>query len=276
MNRIAICTLTAFLLISCGDSTEKKAYAYIDAAAEAMEHGRYNEAKLKLDSIRILFPDALSARKAAIGLSQQAELAEQRRSILFQDSLLAIYEARLEQIRRSFVFEKDTMYMDKGIYTVSSQALEKNIGRNYLRGQVDEDGRMNLISNYTGTSFIHHKSVRVAAGDLYIDSPVSEDVYEFKDLGVCYEKCNFVAGNDGGLCAFIAMHRDEPMSVTLNGSRTIKGALSASDRKAIADLYDLSVLLSTIRQCHDVRDESERRIRFVKKNMEKSGTDTSD
>ena len=97
----------------------------------------------------------------------------------------------------------------------------------------------------------------MAAGELYVDSPVSDDVYEFKDLGVCYEKCNFVSGNDGGLCAFIAMHRDEPLTVTLNGERKVKGVISASDRRAIADLYDLSILLSSMRQCRDVRAESE-------------------
>ena len=63
-------------LFSCSN-VEKKAGEKLQAAREAFERGDYSEAKIQIDSIKILYPKAFETRREGIGLMQQVELKEQ-------------------------------------------------------------------------------------------------------------------------------------------------------------------------------------------------------
>lgn len=265
MKRNLIIAAAILLLVGCKENEDKQAGKVLASAESAYSAGQYQEAKNLIDSIRTAYPKAFETRKAGIVLMQKVELAEMERTIAFQDSLIAQCKEQIEACRSRFVFEKDEQYQDLGVYSVASQALEKNIGRNYLKATVDEKGRLNLVSNWSGSAYIHHRQVRLSVGDNYVDTPVSDDVYEFKDLGVCYEKCNFTDGKDGGASAFIAMNSDSKISVTLKGEKqTVKSEVSAADRQAIKDVYSLSLLLKSKEEAEQTKDEAQRRIQFIK------------
>ena len=270
MKRFLIPALAVVLLVSCKQDENKLAQKYLDAARVSMENGNYADSKLQIDSIRELYPKAFEARKQGIRLLQQIELAEAERTIAFQDSVLSVLRDRFETERKSYVFEKDEQYQDIGVYTVSSQALEKKIGKNYLRAQVDEKGHMTIVSNYSGSSYIHHRSVRLAQGDNFVETPVSTDFYEFKDLDICYEKCNFTDGNDGGIASFVALNGDGRIEVQLRGERTLKYTMSDADCKAVRQVYSLSLLLSSIEEASALRDEAVRKVKFIQTNVEKA------
>ena len=53
-----------------------------DRAEAALEKENFNEAKLQIDSIRILYPKAFEARKQGVKLMQQVDLKEQRKSLI--------------------------------------------------------------------------------------------------------------------------------------------------------------------------------------------------
>lgn len=63
MKRYGIIALAALLFVACGDSGEKKATERLTLAEKALQLGDFNEAKLQLDSIKILYPKAFEARK---------------------------------------------------------------------------------------------------------------------------------------------------------------------------------------------------------------------
>ena len=270
MKRFLIPALAVLTLVSCRQDENKLAQKYLDAARASMECGNYADSKLQIDSIREVYPKAFEARRQGIRLLQQVEMAEAERTIAFQDSVLSVLSGKLETEKKAFVFEKDEKYQDIGIYTVSSQALEKNLGRNYLRAQVDENGRLTIVSNYSGSSYIHHRSVRLTQGDNFVEAPVSDDFYEFKDLGVCYEKCNFTDGNDGGMASFVTMNGDGKIEVQLNGERTLKYTMTDADKKAVRQVYSFSLLLSSISEAAALRDEAVRKLQFVKANAAKA------
>ena len=73
MKKLIVLTCTLSLLTACGDSIEKKAGEKLAAARAAFEHNDYNEAKLQIDSIKILYPKAFDTRKEGIKLMQQVE-----------------------------------------------------------------------------------------------------------------------------------------------------------------------------------------------------------
>ena len=64
----------ACLLGACGNSDEKKAQVFLQAAESAWQAGDYNSAKLQIDSVRILYPKAFEARKQGVKLMQKVEL----------------------------------------------------------------------------------------------------------------------------------------------------------------------------------------------------------
>lgn len=140
MKKIGLVALFALLLAGCDDGGEKKAQENLRKAEAALEKENFNEAKLQIDSIRILYPKAFEARKQGVKLMQQVDLKEQRKSLIYLDSMMVVKQAQLDSVKGNFVLEKDTAYQEVGNYFYPTQTVEKNIGRSFLRGQVERAG----------------------------------------------------------------------------------------------------------------------------------------
>lgn len=273
MKKYLIITVAACLILSCGENIEEKAMHHLDNAQQAFQNGNYNVAKQEIDSIRILYPKAFETRRKGISLMQQVEEAEQLRTIEYENGMIEQATAAFEKIRSGYAYEKDENYQDLGLYTIKSQAVAKNSNRAYVRAQVDEHGKMTLISCWCGNAYIHHNQVRFSVGDLYAETPVCDDRHEFKDLGVYYERLSFLNGQDGGASAFIAAHKDENITFSvINGKSRGKYYLAKEDRYAIAQLYDLSLILSTLHEHKAIRDEAERKLNFIRSRMQESAS----
>lgn len=65
--------------IGCMRKRRKKAALKLAEARAAFEAGNYNEAKMQIDSIKILYPKAFDTRRQGIYLMQEVELKEQQR-----------------------------------------------------------------------------------------------------------------------------------------------------------------------------------------------------
>jgi hypothetical protein len=257
---------------------EKLAGRHLDNAKDAFSLGNYNIAKQEIDSIKILYPKAFETRRQGIKLMQKIEETEQLRAIQYEDSMIAVSQAAFDRIKADYAFEKDEQYQDIGLYTIKSQAPQRNTDRTYIRAQVDELGHMTLISSYRGSSYIHHDWLKLSVGDLYVDTPESKDRHEFTDLGVYYEWLSFINGNDGGAAAFISANKDANITYTLyrktgpDSSRPVYRnlKLNKDDRYAIAKLYDLSLVLLSLNEHKAARDEADRHLKFIRSKMEAS------
>ena len=275
MKKLLGLLVISTLIISCGENIEESAGRHLKNAKEAFSTGNYNVAKQEIDSIKILYPKAFEARKQGIKLMQQVEEAEQMRAIEYEDSMITVAQAAFDQIKAGYAFQKDEQYQDLGLYTIKSQDPTRNTDRTYIRAQVDELGRMTLISSYRGSSYIHHDWLKLSVGDLYVDTPESNDRHEFKDLDVCYEWLSFINGNDGGAAAFISANKDANITYTLyrktgpDSSRPVYRNLKMTkdDRYAIAKLYELSLVLSTLDEHKKAREEADRHLKFIRSRM---------
>ena len=271
------------LATSCKENVEKQASKHLDNAKEAFSIGNFNLAKQEIDSIRILYPKAFETRKQGIRLMQQVEEAEQLRALEYEDSMIVAATAAFEKIKGDYVFEKDERYQDIGLFTIKSQAPTRNIDRTYIRAQVDEQGKMTLISSYSGSSYLHHDWLKLSVDDKYVDTPVSNDRHEFKDLDVCYERVSFINGNDGGAAAFISANKDADIRFTLyrqtgpDSSRPVYRNLKMTkdDRYAIAKLYDLSQILQALEEHKNLRAEAERHLMFIRSKMKDDSTENA-
>ena len=213
MKKAAFLACLCCTLFSCSN-VEKKAGEKLQAAREAFERGDYSEAKIQIDSIKILYPKAFETRREGIGLMQQVELKEQEKTLVYLDSMLQEKQKEVDAIKKNYTFEKDAEYQKIGNYLHPSQVIEKNLHRSYLRFQVDETGVMSMTSIYCGPHNIHHLAVKVTAPDgSFAETPASKDSYETTDLGEKIEKADYKLGEDGNVIAFLNLNKDKNIRV---------------------------------------------------------------
>lgn len=262
-------------LFSC-NSDEKKAEELFQRAESSFATGDYSLTKLQIDSIRTLYPKAFEVRKAGIKLMQQVDLQEQQKTLVYLDSVMAVKQASLDSIRGNFVLEKDTAYQEVGNYFYPTQTVEKNIGRSFLRGQVNERGEMSITSIYCAGGKLHHRAVKVSVDDLFAETPISPDCYETTDLGKAIEKADYKLGSDGGVIAFITANQDKKrIRLEFIGDRNYKTTMQPNDIKAIAELSRLAQVLSSIEAIKKEQNEANLKIRFVNRKIEEAATNSA-
>ena len=273
MKKIRLSALLALALITgCSDGGEKQAQLHLQKAEQALLLGNFSEAKLQIDSIKMLYPKAFEARKQGIKVMQQVDLKEQTRTLAYLDSVMLVKQAQLDSIKGDFVLEKDTAYQDIGNYFYPTQTVEKSLGRSFLRGQVTELGEMSLTSIYCAGGQLHHTSVKVSVGDLFAETSISKDSYETTDLGKTIEKSDYKIGEDGGVVGFIIANQDKNIQLHFIGDKTYRTVMDKNDRKAIVKLADLARILSSMEEIRKQQKEAGLKIQFVSRKIEEGQT----
>ena len=271
MKKIGLSALlVCAVLTGCGDGGEKQAQLHLQKAEKALLLENFNEAKLQIDSIKVLYPKAFEARKKGIKLMQQVDLKEQTKTLAYLDSALLVKQAQLDSIKGNFVLEKDTAYQDIGNYFYPTQTVEKSLGRSFLRGQVSELGEMSLTSIYCAGGKLNHTSVKVSVGELFAETPMSKDSYETTDLGKTIEKSDYKVGEDGGVVGFIIAHQDKNIQLQFVGDKTYRTAMQKTDRKAIVELAELARILSGMEEIRKQQKEASLKIQFVSRKIEEA------
>lgn len=267
MKKVILLACLCCTLFSCED-VEKKAGEKLQAAREAFELGNYNEAKILIDSIKMLYPKAFETRRAGIG-DAGSGTEEQEKSLVYLDSMLQAKQKDFDAIKGKYTFEKDAEYQNIGNYLHPSQVIEKNLHRSFLRFQVDENGVMSMTSIYCGAHNIHHVAVKVTAPDgSFAETPAAKDSYETTDLGEKIEKADFKLGEDGNVMGFLYLNKDKNIKVNYQGERPYSITMTAADRQALASVYELAQLLSSMTEIKKNMEEANLKIEFVKKKME--------
>ena len=271
MKKIGLSALLALsVLAGCSDGGEKEAQIRLKKAEAALQQDHFSEAKLQIDSIKILYPKAFEARKQGIKLMQQVDLKEQRKTLVYLDSLMQVKQAQLGSIKGNFVLEKDTAYQEVGNWFYPTQVVEKNVGRSFLRGQVNELGEMSLTSIYCAGGTLNHTSVKVSVGDTFAETPMTKDSYSTTDLGRTIEKADYKLGEDGGVVGFIVANQDKNIQLTFIGDKTYRTAMQKNDRKAIVELTELARILSGMEEIRKQQKEANLKIQFVTRKMEEA------
>ena len=269
MKKTGLSALLALVICTgCSDGGEKEAQKRLQKAEVALQQENFSEAKLQIDSIKVLYPKAFEARKQGIKLMQQVDLKEQGKTLVYLDSMMQVKQAQLDSIKGNFVFEKDTAYQDIGNWLYPTQVVEKNVGRSFLRGQVNELGEMSLTSIYCAGGQLNHTSVKVSVGDTFAETPMTNDSYTTTDLGRTIEKADYKVGNDGGVTGFIVANADKNIQLTFIGDKTYRTAIQKNDRKAIVELTELARILSGMEEIRKQQKEENLKIQFVTRKIE--------
>ena len=271
MKKIGLSAILALsLLAGCGDGGEKEAQLRLQKAEAALRQDNFNEAKLQIDSIKILYPKAFEARKQGIKLMQQVDLKEQKKTLVYLDSMMQVKQLQLDSIKGNFVLEKDTAYQEIGNWFYPTQVVEKNTDRTFLRAQVNELGEMSLTSIYCAGGKLNHTSVRVSVGETFAETPMTKDSYTTTDLGVTIEKADYKVGEDGGVAGFIVANADKNIRLSFIGDKTYRTAMQKNDRKAFVELTELARILSGMEEIRKQQKEANLKIQFVTRKIEEA------
>lgn len=269
MKKIVLLLSILAVLTSCGKSHDKKAQHKLDAAQKAFAEGDFSQAKLEIDSIKILFPKAFQTRRAGIALMQEVELKEQEVTLAYLDSIETLRTLQLDSIKGKYTFEKNEEYQEIGNYFWPTQTVERNIHRTFLRFQVNERGVLTMTSFFVSTYNINHNRIKITAPDgSFAETPASSDSYQTTDLGKRIEQADFKYGEDGDLIDFIYLNADKTLRVDYIGDKTFTTNLLPGDKKALVGIYELAQILRDLEQIRVNKEEANLKIRFVKQKME--------
>ena len=268
-GKTALLAIVALFIVSCVSKVEDPADELLSRARIEYENGKYNNARVLLDSIKIVSPKAYKALREAEKLRREAMIKENERNVVyFEEELQSLISVR-DSMAVGFDFTKDKRYHEKGYYTAPSQAIALNAFNNFLRASVYEDGTMYLTSFYRGKS-IKHKTVKLSMGDTYVscDKPFLERT--FKDLGVNNERRDYRYGEDGGLVDFVVATQGT-IEVELSGANgKVNYTLRAADAEAIRAVFELSQAIKAVKTVEEMLDEARYMLDFLKRSEARS------
>lgn len=211
------------LLLSC-TGRGSGAKTYLSEAGKAYQAGNYALAKLKIDSIKILFPEAFDEINAGFDLMQEIRMAENLRNIAYCDSLLRENYAALSDMLSDFEYVRDSRYQEFGEYYPKIYPHRSSLETNGLRSGVREKGILFIESVLSGNT-IRHNRIRITAADgSFAESRmVTSDGlnYRFSTLDKAYEIVRFSGNDENGIAAYIHTYRDTPLTVHFLGNRTV-------------------------------------------------------
>lgn len=272
MKRILMSvTLVAFLLVGC-NGDEKAAQARLDKARAMYENDELFGAKNEIDSIRTLYPKEVKVLRQGLTLTRLIEKREAERNIAYCDSLLPIKLEEVEDLKKGFVFEKDTVYEEIGNYIWKQQTIERNLQRCYVRCGVSEKGEMYLASVYYGGRSIEHTGIKLSVKDKEKGEQFATTAsipydgglnYRFKDMGSTTEVVTYKGDHCVDAVKFIYENASDRIKVEYTGGNPYIIYMADADKKAIVTTFDLATVLSDISTMTTLKEKSEKKIAYL-------------
>lgn len=263
MKKVILFFCIILLASACNNSNEDKARERLNLARAALEREDYNEAKLQIDSIKILYPKVYKVRKAGQDLLCIVIIKEQQHNLRYLTSMLQTKQQEYEAIKGQYVLEKNAKYQDVGNYFWRTQAGNPN--RNFLRFQVNEQGLMTMTSFYHGSA-INHRSIKVIASDgTYAETPATDNLFISNYLGKRTERADFHLGEDGGVINFLYLNINKSIRIIFKGKGNYATGFSSADRKALNNIYSLTRILDSIQKIKQDIEEANVKIKFILK-----------
>lgn len=256
-----ICLIIAFA--SC-EGGKRKASDYLKEAEVAYKSGNFALAKLKIDSVKLLFPKAFNEIDAGFKMMQQVRLKENRRNITFCDSMLSVNYKVLNDMLTKFNYVRDDKYQEFGEYYPKVYTLGSNSSG--IRSGVKERGTLFIESVLVGNPIKHNKiRVSTKSGEEAETLVVTADGlnYTFKTINNSFEIVRYVGADENNISQFIYTHNDQPMTVKFVGNRTVSLTLPKASIEGISNSFELSNLLLDIEQLKFEKERSETLIRYL-------------
>ena len=230
------------VLFSCGKSTKKRAEEKLSLAVSVCEKGDSLAALIQLDSIHVLYPEAVEAIGKAKELSRKINSEFLFRKQNHFDKLTE----RLKELEVMFTSQK-TEYDHYTQYVHKMQKSDRRLNQSYIQLHLDERGELFISSNYYGDQWLNHIGLRVYDGvfQARTDSvPLTDqNNHQSEFMNTNWEKVSYTNGKDNGVIQFIADNAERNLKAVFLGQRMYFIVLQTFDKQAVKDALALSNVL---------------------------------
>lgn len=240
--------LVSFVAMGCGPSQEEQADRKMQEAELLLDSGKFNLARLKLDTLMNEYGNLTEKVADARRLLNDIRVKELERNLAYLDSMIAVKENELEPLMKNFIRSDD--YGTKPILIHRRQRPENSYNRTFIRAHLNPDGEFYISSRYFGDKWIKHNRIKVYhAGESVTSQEVPEDGFNnrrFEDGGNKWEIVNYMDGADNGIINFIAVNVEKPLKVQFIGEGHYYIVMEHFDKEAVRDGYETSFVLQEL------------------------------
>ena len=244
MKKIVLFFASMFLMLSCGVSDTQRAEQQVCAARQMVEDGRYQIARMMIDSIHSCYPREVAARRQAKALTDSITYLESKATLAYSDSLLQFLLPRADSLLHEFRYEKNDQYQDQGYYVHRLLSTGTNPSRTFLQAYVSDDYTTLVKSYYFGATPIHQEHIRLATSEQ--EEVFSGANHVFSVEGV-HEIMTIQGDQALALLNFISSHMVERIRVSPEGSGKAVYYLSENEKQALDRTYALGLVMNDIR-----------------------------
>lgn len=273
MKRIFFISIIGLALFSgaCSKKNNPAAEQY-QKAEELYRQGDYARAKVAIDSIAKIDPRAFDEIRAGMQLMRRVDLSINERNLAYVDSLLPIRQAFQKDLLSKFKLEKDEKYQEEGNYVFKKDRNAGSVNRSCLRIQVTEDGQMQLMSVYFGTTKLNHESVKVELpdGTFALTSVIPYDGannYRFVNAGNTTEVVTYKGKQMRSVADLVYNSNGAKIKVSYEGKRPFSFIMDNNTREAISASYELALVMSEIKQLQREKAIATKTIEILKKQI---------
>ncbi len=237
--KIIVGILLIALFFSCGKSNKKKAAERLNLAVDIWDKGDTITALQQLDSVQVLFPEAIESIEKAKEMSNKINseiLAQKHDQFNKVCGSISVLEKPFDKEKTEF--DRFTQYIHK------SQKFERRWDQSFIQLHLDERGELYISSNYYGADWLDHIGIRVYDGTFQAktDSVLLDDPnnHHSEFMNTHWEKVSYMNGKDNGVIQFIADNADRNLKAVFLGKRQFFIVLETFDKQAIKDALTLS------------------------------------
>ncbi len=270
--------LSVFVLLSmsaCSDPN-KGAQDRLELARTLFFEKNFEQAKLEIDSIKILFPKSYEQIKGGMALQDSVRMGENTYLIGRCDSMIAVIQPSIDSMKIFFIYERDEQYQEEGHGSfIPKEAYGgKVITTTALRSGVSENGELYIESVFLGGQM--HDRLKIAAKDGASAEtlPVIEDGFNFRftNLGQQYEVIRFTGKKENGVGAFVSDNQDKQLTVTLSGGGVNSYILTPDTKKSITRSVKLSRMMLVQDSLKGEKEKAEYKNYYLNEKKAKSDT----
>lgn len=233
-------------LAGCRPSDEQRARTLIDSAQLMVDGGRWQQARLLLDSVHRSCPREVEQRRVAKALADSITYLEAQQTLAYSDSLLSTLLPQADALMRQFRYEKNADYEDHGRYVHRLLTTAGNTSRNFLQAYVRDDRETIVKSYYFGSRRVGQQSVTLTADDVVGRFAGSNHAFQAEGW---HEIMTIENDNALQLLNFISAHASARIRVQGEGENTASAwvyYLTDKEKTALSQTYQLGFLMKDI------------------------------
>ncbi len=237
--KIVVGILLLAVLGSCGNTYKKKAAEKFELAVNYCGKGDSAKASQILDSIQVLYPEAIEV----VGKAKELDKKINSEILFRKQEQFNKISGQITELEKFFDTEK-TEYDQFTQFIPKQQNTERRLNQSFIQVHLDERGDLFISSNYYGDVWLNHVGLRVYDGvfQAKTDTVSLDDVnnHHSEFMNTHWEKVSYKNGKDNGVIQFIADHADRNLKAVFLGTRTYYIVLESFDKQAVKDALALS------------------------------------